>query len=128
VSDVYGPESPDQDDHAAMLAALEPRLDRRTLARVLGVKQPELDLIAIGHTPAADAGERLRALYAIAGQTEGRLDDPQALLRALGVTPAAGGPLVPLSLLPRLKKFVIAFVVLDALVFGALFVAFALFR
>ena len=122
----YGNEAPAEDDFAAMLARLDERMERRKLARALGVKTSELDLIAIGHAPKPETANRLRVVYALSQKADGSLDDSQELMKSLGVLSPRGDVMVPLSLMPRIKTFFIAFVVVDALVFAALLVYFAL--
>ena len=118
-------EPPAEDDFAGMLASLEGRLDRTTIARAIGVPQSELELVAIGHAPPDDAAERLRLLYDFAQRATGDLSDPRTLLEAAGMPTTEGQLTIPLSLVPRMKTFFIAFLVFDALAFGAivLFVA-----
>ena len=125
VTDEYGVEAPAEDDFAAMLGALDGMIGRRKLARALGVKPSELDLIAIGHTPTPEAAKRLRALYALAQRTEGTLHDPGMLARSFAAS-SDGELMVPLSLVPRMKAYFIAFVVIDALIFGAVMIFFVL--
>jgi hypothetical protein len=122
VTDEYGAETPVDDDFAAMLGALDGVIGRRKLARAIGVKPSELDLIAIGHAPSPQAAKRLRSLYALAQRAEG---DPQVLARSLAAS-SDGELLVPLSLVPRMKTYLIAFVVVDALIFGAVMIVFVL--
>jgi hypothetical protein len=121
MTDEYGFEPPAADDYAAMLASLDGRIERATLARALGVKTSELELISIGHAPKPGTAKRLRAVYALSQQAEGKIDDE--LVKSLD---SDSGVMIPLSLLPRLKTYVVAFVVVDALVFGALLVYVAL--
>ena len=128
VSDEYGSESPAEDDFAAMLASLDGRIERRELARALGVKKSELDLIEIGHAPKPETADRLRAVYALSQRTEGNLDDPRELMKSLGALSSDGEVMVPLSLMPRIKTFFVAFVVIDAIVFAAVTVVFLLAR
>jgi len=122
----FDPERADADDVASMVAELQVRLDRETLARALGVTRSELDLIAAGYTPEPRALERLRLLYDLASRVED-LGSPEALAATLGL-PAAPGSTLPLALMPRLKTFLVAFVVLDALVFAGVVVAYVLLR
>lgn len=118
VSGSFDHEEPAEDDFAGMLSSLEGRLDRSTIARALGAQESDLELIAIGHAPNAETGERLRMLYGIARQTEGDLSDPTTLLEAAGMPTTGGSLMIPISLVPRLKTFVVAFLVVDAIVFG----------
>lgn len=122
VSDAYGHEEPAEDDLAGMVAALEGRIEREALARAIGVTRSELDLVAIGHAPSPDAAQRLRVLYDASRRTEGRLDDPQALTESLGVLSPKGELMVPISFLPRMKKALIAFFVVDAIIFATVLV------
>lgn len=119
-------EPPDEDDFPAMLAFLDGRLDRETIAHVLGVKEPELELIAIGHAPKPGAGDRLKMLYALARRTDGDLTDPGALMRAAGLASPEGRLMVPIQLVPRMKTFFIAFLVVDAILFAVFFLVLAL--
>jgi hypothetical protein len=118
-------EAPDEDDYAGMLAELESRLDRSTIAHAIGVRESELELVSVGHAPLGNAAERLKMLYDLAQRAEGDLSDPRTLLEAAGMPTTEGQLAIPLSLVPRLKTFFIGFLVFDALVFGAivLFVA-----
>jgi hypothetical protein len=118
VSDGFDHEEPAEDDFAGMLASLEGRLDRSTIARALGARESDLELIAIGHAPNAETGERLRTLYGIARQTEGDLTDPKTFLEAAGMPTTGSSLMIPISLVPRLKTFVVAFLVVDAIVVG----------
>jgi hypothetical protein len=120
-------EAPAADDFAGMLAVLEQRLDRDTIARAIGVRTSELELVAIGHAPPGDAAERLKLLHDFAQRAEGDLSDPATLLAAAGMPTTDGQLTIPISLMPRIKTFFIAFLVLDALVFGAI-VVFAVLR
>jgi hypothetical protein len=100
---------------AAMVAELSQRLDHATLARALGVKPSELDMIGAGYPANRDAAARLRVLYRLASTTDD-LTDPSALVAALGLTDSSEQSLT-FALFPRLKTFLIAFVVIDVLVF-----------
>lgn len=128
VSDAYGLEEPAEDDVAGMVAALEGRIERDALARALGVTRGELELVAIGHAPSQDAAQRLRVLYETSRRTEGRLDDPRALTEALGVRSRKGEIMVPISFLPRMKTALIAFFVVDAIIFATVLVVVAVTR
>jgi hypothetical protein len=101
VTDEYGVEAAAEDDFSAMLGALDGMIGRRQLARALGVKPSELDLIAVGHTPTPEAAKRLRAFYALAQRAEGKLDDPRKLARSLAAS-SEGELMVPLSVVPRM--------------------------
>jgi hypothetical protein len=118
-------EAPAEDDYAGMLAELESRLDRSTIANAIGVRESELELVSVGHAPPGNAAERLKMLYDLAQRAEGDLSDPRTLLGAAGVPTTEGQVTIPLSLVPRMKTFFIGFLVFDALVFGGivLFVA-----
>jgi hypothetical protein len=119
-------EAPAEDDYAGMLAELESRLDRSTIANAIGVRESELELVSVGHAPPGNAAERLKMLYDLAQRAEkGDLSDPRTLLEAEGVPTTEGQVTIPLSLVPRMKTFFIGFLVFDALVFGGivLFVA-----
>jgi hypothetical protein len=119
-------EAPAEDDYAGMLAELEGRLDRSTIAQAIGVRESDLELVSVGHAPPGNAAERLKKLYDLAQRAEGDLSDPRTLLEAAGMRTAEGQLTIPLSLVPRMKSFFVGFLVFDALVFGAivLFVAF----
>jgi hypothetical protein len=121
VGDGFDSEAPAEDDFAGMLASLQPRLDRSTIAHAVGVEESELELIAIGHAPTAEAGARLKMLYDLAQRTDGDLSDPATLLKAAGVDVSGSRLMIPVQLVPRLKTFFIAFLVFDAILFGVLF-------
>jgi hypothetical protein len=127
VQDGFDVDTPDADDFASMLADLQNRLDRATLARAIGVKPSELDLIAAGYAPEPEAAERLRLLHGLSGQTED-LRDPQGLLEGMGLVPKGGRVPLELALLSRFKPYIVAFLVLDAIVFGAFVLVFVLVR
>jgi hypothetical protein len=112
---------PDADDAATMVAELRGRLDDATLARALGVKRSELEMIAAGYPAKADAAKRLRMLHEL-GSTTDDLRDPEALLTGLGMTEDVSGRL-PFALVPRLKTYLIAFLVIDTVVFLGFMVA-----
>jgi hypothetical protein len=118
-------EAPAEDDYAGMLAELESRLDRSTIAHAIGVHESELELVSVGHAPPGNAAERLKMLYDLTQGAEGDLSDPRTLLEGAGMPTSEGHVTIPLSLVPRMKTFFIGFLVFDALVFGAivLFVA-----
>jgi hypothetical protein len=124
VSEGFDHEEPGEDDFAGMLSSLDGRLDRSTIAQALGVKERELDLIAIGHAPNAEAGKRLTMLYTLAQRTEGDLTEPATLLEAAGISTTGGRLMVPVSLVPRLKTFLVAFLVSDAIIFGLVVLVF----
>ena len=112
---------PDADDAATMVAELRGRLDDATLARALGVKRSELEMIVAGYPAKADAAKRLRMLHEL-GSTTDDLRDPEALLTGLGMTEDVSGRL-PFALAPRLKTYLVAFLVIDAVVFLGFMVA-----
>lgn len=53
---------PRKDDYSAMLAALETRMAREDIADALGVDEGKLDEIASGYVPERDVALQLRAL------------------------------------------------------------------
>lgn len=124
--DDFQPGSLDEDDAATMVAQLRERLDDATLARAMGVRESELDLVAAGYQPKPEALQRLRLLHEAVSRTED-LRDPGALLAALGASVDPSGRM-PLSLMPNFRMYLIAFLVLDALVVGGAVVAFLILR
>jgi hypothetical protein len=79
--DEYGFADEGRDDYAAMLAELEPKLDRRKLRAALGVSRRELDQIRVGHVPTKEAAHRLRLIYDFGQKMD--LNDRRALASAL---------------------------------------------
>jgi len=126
VDDRYGVEVPDADDVATMVAELTTRLDRSTIARALGIRPEEVDVIGAGYVPEPEVVERLRLLYRVSESADD-LRDPKALLAALGVD-ADSEAALPFALLPRLKTYLVAFLVADAAVLVGIVVAFVLLR
>jgi hypothetical protein len=114
MDDGFTPEEREEDP-ATMVTELGQRLDRETLARLIGVKPSELDMIGAGHAPKAKAAERLRLLYELSAKTDD-LDDPAAVMAALGPRGGSRG-MFPFALVPRLRRYVLGFLLLDTLVF-----------
>jgi hypothetical protein len=109
------------ENEATIVAELRERLDRHTLARALGVKPAELEMIAAGYPAKPQTVERLHLLHQVASRTED-LKDPGALLAALDFGSESGRSL-SFALVPCLKTYLIAFVIIDALVFAGFVLA-----
>ena len=126
VRDGFDVEDPSDDDFAGMLAVLDARLPRRTIAHAIGMQESDLELVAIGHAPSGDGAERLRALYELARRTDGDLGEPRTILEAAGMPTTDSRLLIPLALVPRKKTFFVLFLVFDAILLGFFVLVFAL--
>ena len=109
-----------------MVAELEERVDRETLSRLIGVKPSELDMIGAGYAPKRKAAERLRLLHDLSKKTDD-FEDPASVIAARGLRNGSRTS-ISFALVPRLKRYVLGFLLLDTLVFVGLLLVALLFR
>ena len=126
MDDGFAPEIEREKDPATMVAELGQRLDRDTLAQLIGVEPSELDMIGAGYTPKRKAVERLRRLHELSEKTDD-LEDPASVVAALGLRDGSPAS-IPFALVPRLKRYVLGFLLLDTLVFVGFLLVALLFR